>query len=189
MLKIGEYSMRPIEKKDLEQVLAWRNSERIRSVMFSDQIITMQEHLAWFERIKRLEIPVHFVFEYKNRPIGYISYSDIDKRSLTCSSGTYLGEQAEIPELAGIILQFFTTQYAFEKLGMRKIWAYSFAYNKKIKKLDKLFGCQQEGRLKQHILKNGKYEDLDIMSLFYDDWKSKREVLQRYLFPEANMPN
>lgn len=182
MFKIGEYSMRPIEEKDLEQILVWRNSERVRSVMFTDHIISMEEHLAWFERIRRQEIPTHFVFEYENKPIGYISYIDIDKRNLTYSTGTYLGEQTEIPDLAGIALEYFTAEYAFEKLGMRKSWAYCFAYNKKILKLNKIFGSQQEGYLKKHVLKDGKYEDLVLMSMFYDDWKIKRQVLQRYLF-------
>lgn len=184
MLKIGDYSMRTIEEKDLEQILVWRNSERIRSVMFTDYIISMQEHLAWFERIKQLKPPVHFVFEYKDRPIGYISYTDIDQRNSTCLSGTYLGEQTGIPDLAGIVLNYFTEEYAFEKLRMRKTWAYCLAYNKKIIKLGKIFGRQQEGVLKQHVLKNGKYEDVVIMALFYNDWKIKREALHQYLFPE-----
>lgn len=189
MLTIDEYSMCPLEEKDLEQVLAWRNSDRIRSVMFTNHKISMQEHLTWFERIKKQEILTHFIFAYRNRPIGYISYIDIDRINGTCSSGTYLGEQAEIPKLAGIALEYFTTEYAFENLGMRKIWAYCFAYNKKILKLNKLFGCKQEGYLKKHVIKDGKYEDLVLVSMFYDDWKIKREVLQQYLFSEVNMPD
>ena len=182
MFKIGDYSMRPIERADLEQVLAWRNSERIRSVMINDHIITMPEHLAWFERIKKLETPLHFIFQYKGRPIGYLCFTDVDFKNLTCSSGMYLGEQTDLPDLAGIVISFFIAEYAFEKLGMRKLWGYAFAYNKKILKVNQLFGSKQEGYLVKHVFKNGKYEDLILSASFYEEWKERREVLKKYLF-------
>ncbi|MCG6174530.1 UDP-4-amino-4,6-dideoxy-N-acetyl-beta-L-altrosamine N-acetyltransferase, partial [Anoxybacillus sp. LAT_31] len=36
----------------LEMVLSWRNQEHIRSVMFHDQIISLEEHRKWFDRVK-----------------------------------------------------------------------------------------------------------------------------------------
>ena len=32
-IKIGEYSMRPIKEDDLREILEWRNSERVHSMM------------------------------------------------------------------------------------------------------------------------------------------------------------
>lgn len=41
-----EYSVRPLEEKDLRLVLDWRNSERVHSKMLTDHKITWEEHLA-----------------------------------------------------------------------------------------------------------------------------------------------
>jgi hypothetical protein len=34
--------------------------------MYNDQIITMEEHLKWFERVKSSQDSKHFIFEVKN---------------------------------------------------------------------------------------------------------------------------
>ncbi|WP_172408259.1 UDP-4-amino-4,6-dideoxy-N-acetyl-beta-L-altrosamine N-acetyltransferase [Desulfosporosinus sp. FKA] len=182
MFEIGDYRMRIINETDLERLLTWRNSEHVRSKMFTDHIITMDEHRAWFKSIKNRSVAANFIFEFDNRPIGYICYTDIDTRSATCSSGLYLGEQEGLPVDVGLAIEFFILEYAVEKLQMRKLWGYVFEFNKRVIMLHKFFGYRQEGFLSEHILKNGKYENLVLMSLFADDWKMKREHIRKYIF-------
>ncbi|PWW08344.1 hypothetical protein DFQ01_10165 [Paenibacillus cellulosilyticus] len=179
---IGDYRMRPLSEHDLKMVLDWRNAEHVRSKMFTDTIITWEEHEAWFKRIAKLDHPAHFIFEYKGRPIGYINYVDLNARDATGSSGLYLGEQDNLPVEAGLALEYFTIEYAFEKVGLRKLWGYVLAFNKRVIKLHGMFGYTKEGLLKEHVFKNGKYEDLVIMSLFYEDWKLKRDRLREFFY-------
>lgn len=40
----GDYALRSIKESDLEQLLVWRNSDRIRTKMLNQHIITMDEH-------------------------------------------------------------------------------------------------------------------------------------------------
>ena len=49
-MKIGDYSICPIEERDLELLLNWRNSERIHSLMLTDHKITWEEHCNWFKK-------------------------------------------------------------------------------------------------------------------------------------------
>ena len=62
-MKIADYSMRPIEERDLELLLNWRNSERIHSLMLTDHKITWEEHYQWFKKISEYEPKRNFVFE------------------------------------------------------------------------------------------------------------------------------
>lgn len=183
MNKVNEkiYNMRPIEKSDLNLLLEWRNSEHVRSKMFTDHTISLDEHHAWFERIEQQASPLHFIFELEEKPIGYISYSDVNWLSGTCTSGLYIGEKKDIPEIAGLLIEFSTIEYAFEKLNMRKIWGHIFSFNQRVIKLHKFFGYKQEGILVDHILKNGKFENLLIMSLFKSDWEAQKSRLTKYI--------
>ncbi|MFE6014766.1 UDP-4-amino-4,6-dideoxy-N-acetyl-beta-L-altrosamine N-acetyltransferase, partial [Bacillus thuringiensis] len=45
MLDIGDFQLEKLKKKDLEIILKWRNTKEIRSVMYENHQITLDEHL------------------------------------------------------------------------------------------------------------------------------------------------
>ena len=109
---MSEYSLRPLEERDLQMVLQWRNSERVHSKMLTDHKIVWEEHFAWFQRIKDNPIKRNLIFEFLGRPIGYIGYTEYDEEKGCCSPGAYLGE-TEVPIDAGITLFYMAVEYAF----------------------------------------------------------------------------
>ena len=78
VLRRDEYVLRPIEERDLDTVLGWRNSERIRYNMYTDHEITLDEHREWFARLQKEPVPTFMIFEYQGRPIGVIQVTQID---------------------------------------------------------------------------------------------------------------
>jgi len=50
-VRIEECGLRPIEEGDLATVLEWRNSERIRANMYTDHLISREEHRAGFAKV------------------------------------------------------------------------------------------------------------------------------------------
>ena len=82
---MSEYSLRPLEERDLQMVLQWRNSERVHSKMLTDHKIVWEEHFAWFQRIKDNPIKRNLIFEFLGRPIGYIGYTEYDEEKGCCS--------------------------------------------------------------------------------------------------------
>ena len=46
MLRRDDCQLRPVLESDLGLIRQWRNSERIRANMFTDHIISSEEHLA-----------------------------------------------------------------------------------------------------------------------------------------------
>jgi len=179
-MNAGTYSMSPIREEHLEQLLEWRNSETIRSKMITDHLITMEEHRNWFKQKEKQATPLHFVFEYKGKPVGYIGYTDRDPASGICSSGLYIGDHEGLPPTSGFAIEFLMLEYAFERLDVRKLWAGVFSFNRKVIQLHELFGFQHEGLLKAHVLKNGQYEDFTLMAIFSGDWAEKRSRFYRY---------
>lgn len=173
--------LRPMAEKDIKKVLEWRNSERVRANMFSDHLITMDEHLAWFERARNQQPSLFMLFEYGGNPQGVISVSDVDNRNSKCQWGFYIGE-ANAPRGIGTIMGYLGLEYIFEKMNMRKLIGEVIAFNQgSINYHDKL-GFVKEGHFVKHVLKNGNYEDVSSFALFKDDWMKSKSRLEKLCF-------
>lgn len=174
------YRLRPMEEDDLEKVLEWRNTDRIRPVMFTDRIITMDEHRAWFKKLNREKNAVCNIFEFQRRPAGVVNIVQIDKYNNKCSWGFYLGE-VDVPCGAGTVMGFLALEHIFEVIGIRKLLAEVLAFNAQSIKFHKKLGFVEEGRFAKHVFKNGKYEDVMAMALFREDWLNLKNRLQKII--------
>ena len=181
MSKRKDYRLRPLAETDLEKVLEWRNSERIRANMYTDHLINMDEHRAWFERTKQREDSVHLIFEYQAHPVGVVNVTQIDKRNNKCFWGFYLGE-VDVSRGSGAVMEYLALNYIFEVLGIRKLGAEVFAFNTQVIKLHKKFGFVEEGCFVKHVLKNNKYEDVIPMALFAEEWLKAKPKFEKLLF-------
>ena len=43
--------LRPLQADDKDQILAWRNSPDVRAYMYTDHVISPDEHARWFAGI------------------------------------------------------------------------------------------------------------------------------------------
>lgn len=176
-----EFSLRPIEESDLDTVLSWRNSDRVRAYMYTDHIITPTEHRNWFERARQSEFHPILVFEYKGAPRGLKSFSRIDRQNNHCHWGFYLGD-SDIPRGCATVMGFLALEYIFEQRNFRKLYAETFAFNKSSVTYHKRLGFTQEGCFVQHVLKNGKYEDVLSFAIFREEWLALKQPLETRLF-------
>ncbi|GAM09646.1 spermidine N(1)-acetyltransferase [Geobacter sp. OR-1] len=174
-------NLRPIEERDLATVLGWRNSERVRSYMYTDHVISPDEHHAWFTRLSGDPFPTVLIFEYRGTPVGLKNFTQIDRRNNRCYWGFYLGE-ADLPRGCGTAMGFLALEYIFERQQLRKLCAEAFAFNDGSVKYHTRLGFRQEGRYLQHVLKNGVYEDIVSFALFRDDWLAGKTILENTVF-------
>ena len=181
MLLRKECHLRVLEEKDLELVLGWRNSDRIRANMFTDHIISLDEHREWFEKVANSLISKHFIFEYNGSPKGVVNVTAIDTHNNKCDWGFYVGGD-NLPPGASLAMGYLGLEYIFEVLNIRKLYSEVFGFNTASIKFHKKLGFIEEGYLKAHALKNGRYEDVVCMALFQDDWLQTRDNLAANCF-------
>jgi UDP-4-amino-4,6-dideoxy-N-acetyl-beta-L-altrosamine N-acetyltransferase len=173
--------LRPMNEGDLEIVLKWRNSDYIRQNMFSDHLISKVEHKAWFDLLKMHKDNKYLVFEREDKPFGLVYFTDIDEKNRRCYWGFYVGEK-DSPKGTGTAMGLMGIEYAFETLGIRKIIGEVFVFNKASFSFFNRLGFKEEGQLKKHALKDGKYEDVIIFALFKEDWLTfKKDLEKRYI--------
>lgn len=185
MLSREDCKLRAIQESDLAKLLEWRNSERIRSYMFTDHLISIEEHRAWFLRQASKETQTSLIFELDGKPMGVINLSEIDSYNNKCHWGFYIGE-TNTPKGCGLALGFLGLEYIFDTLQFRKLIGEAFAFNQSSIAFHKKLGFSTEGCLLMHFLKNGVYEDIVLFALFRDDWLHSKDALKKICFGREN---
>ena len=181
MLKYSDIHLRAMAGEDLEIIRQWRNSDRVRINMYSDHVISPEEHANWFNRAMRDNSARYLICEINNRPVGFVSFTNIVPMHNRCSWAFYLGE-TDVPRGAGAAMEFIALNYSFEELGIRKLCCEVFTFNAGVIKLHEKFGFIQEGKFVKHHVKNGNYEDIVTLALFKENWDEGKSTLKDKCF-------
>ena len=173
--------LRPIEERDLELMLAWRNSPRIRANMYTAHEITPAEHRAWFARLTREGEAFAFLFEADDRPLGIVNLNHLDRHNGRCHWGFYLGE-TDAPPGSGSRMAYLALSHVFEELKLHKVIGEAFAFNKGSINYHRKLGFSQEGHFVEHVLRDGSFLDVLSFALLSGDWpRIKSELERKYL--------
>ena len=181
MLTFDDYDLRKLKEQDLEQVLQWRNLDRIMRLGYTDHVISMEEHRAWFGRVKDGLTALHFIFEHQGQPVGVAYFNQINRTHGTCTWGFYLGE-ADLPRGSGMILGYLALNHIFGAECLRKVSGEVFDFNEASQRFFQRLGFTEEGRRKRHAFKDEKYIDVIIFALFAEEWaNSCRPAVEQIL--------
>jgi UDP-4-amino-4,6-dideoxy-N-acetyl-beta-L-altrosamine N-acetyltransferase len=172
--------LRDIDSPHLKMVLNWRNQDHIRSAMYHDHKITIEEHKKWFEKVKKDKNTRVKIFYLQNVPLGVVNITKIDDNNSTCYWGFYIGEK-NAPKGSGTIMGYLALKYIFEELKIRKLCAEVIGSNETSIRYHQKLGFNVEGILKKQILKNSRYEDIILMSIFQTDWEKQKEILKQLI--------
>ncbi|PTM58854.1 UDP-4-amino-4,6-dideoxy-N-acetyl-beta-L-altrosamine N-acetyltransferase [Desmospora activa] len=183
MPRYADCRLRPMTEDDLAMVLDWRNSEPIRKLSLSDRAITMEEHRQWFQGV--FDTPCHpLLFEYQEEPAGVVTFSRWDPYHHRCFWGCYLG-RTDLPKGTGTAMGYLALEYAFDRLGVRKLCGETLACNTRALRFErKLEIIDVEGYLVEHILRDGRYEDLICVRALNRDWQERKTLLKSRLFSD-----
>jgi UDP-4-amino-4,6-dideoxy-N-acetyl-beta-L-altrosamine N-acetyltransferase len=181
MLKRAYCRFRSLQEEDLPLVLQWRNSERIRANMYSDHLISLQEHKAWFEKINRDKSVICKIFEYEGIPLGVVNFTQFDKSSNRCSWGFYIGEEMA-PKGSGMAMGYLALQHIFEEVNIYKLCAEVLTFNEKSLRYHKKLGFSEEGRFVNHVYKNEQYHDVIPFAHFFERWLLIKAELEERCF-------
>ncbi len=176
MYSLNDIKHRPLKTSDLEMVLNWRNSKKVRQMMVDTHVIKPSEHKEWFLKVDKDDCCEWLIVEFQNKSIGVVYITDINLIHGTCSWGMYIDESMHNSGI-GVLIEFLAIERMVNEFSIRKICGQYLPSNKKIFALHKKFGFVEEGVLKEHLFRNGKFEDLIFIALFANKWIKIREDL------------
>lgn len=159
--------LRPMEKFDTDDVVRMRQDRAVLAQLFSDNPSTRESHLQWFEKMQAEGTRQEFMIVNRvtNRSVGTIGLSNIVIEHHRAEFGILIGDAKILGKGLAFEASELLLDYAFNKLGLRRVCLHMFSDNKPARGLYQKLGFIQEGTLKQYVYKNGEYRDVVVMAL------------------------
>lgn len=159
--------LRPITKKDTDLVVSWRNNQRIQNNFIFQGPFTREIHNHWLDTEVADGRVVQFIIIEKlgQHPIGSVYLRDIDYEKKCAEYGIFIGEDVAVGKGYGTQATKKVIAYAFETLGLKRIYLKVFADNLNAIQSYKDVGFKVTNYKKDAIEKNGVFRDLIFMEL------------------------
>ena len=155
-----------------------RNLEDVRKFMFTDHIITEQEHLNYITKLKNDKKNLVFIiFNHTNKIIGIVSLNSIDKLHKKANWAFYTNP--EIKNI-GAVVEYYFIEFFFNKLNFEKLNCEVIENNIAIHKLHKKFFFEEEGIKKENIIKDHKRINVHFYGLTKSNWNNRKSELSKF---------
>lgn len=163
--------LRPIEDADTDNIVRWRNSERVRSNFIYQRPFTKEGHRQWMETKVAAGEVVQFVICLKDtgEPVGSVYFRDIDKENKKAEYGIFIGEESAAGKGIGTETARLAVAYARDELKLHKLMLRVFADNISAVKSYERAGFVTEGHLKDEHFQKGAYRDLLLMAVIFEE--------------------
>jgi len=138
-----------------EAILMIRNQDDIRSMMYTEHVINITEHLAWIEGLRAKSLKdkptqIAFIILVNNKVAGLISLNAIDYLHKKADLGFYLDKQFRIVSAS---VEFAIIDFSFNILGLEKLNCEVLEHNNNALKVHRNLGFLDEGFRPDNIKK------------------------------------
>lgn len=164
--------LRDIKESELDIMLAWRNEPKVRSNMYTQHVISPNEHYSWWEKTKIRQDQKYYMYECVGQPCGIASFNNLDLKNRNSAWAFYTSPSA--PMGSGYKMEFLMLDMAFNNLNLHKLYCEVLEFNKPVIALHHKFGFETEGVLKEQHLINGDFVNVHRLAIFKKEWEIKR---------------
>lgn len=151
-----------IEEK--EMVRECRNDESIRKWMYSDEIISQEEHFNFLENLQKDNKNFYWIVYKDEGFIGVISLNNINIKNKNAYLGIYSNPFCEMKN-KGSLLSNCLIKVAFDIFELHSLKLEVIENNERAIDFYKKMGFEEEGVLKEFVCKDGKWLNVIIMGV------------------------
>lgn len=174
-------SLRTLDPDDRTTLLTWRNLPEVAAYMYSDHVITQEEHERWFDRVLASTDDWYRIIELDGAGVGLVNLSRIDREARRCSWAFYLASPAVRGRGVGSWVEYHAVQTAFATFGLNKLTCEVFVTNEAVVEMHEGFGFRREGYFRQHVVKAGQPVDVVALGLLRQEWELIRPSVEARL--------
>lgn len=171
----AELTLSALRDEDAPILHSWRNDPTLRDgtlgYVFPTNIDAERE---WIRSFSPKATPSDICLalrEIDGRLVGYAQLRSIDWIGKVAEVGLVIGPSASRRQGLGTASLALLMEYATRQLDLRRLWLRVVQYNEPAIRLYERAGFLQEGRLRRHALRDGKFHDV----LLYG-WESTDET-------------
>lgn len=169
---------RRVEKSDLDLFMVWINDADVTKGLTLYLPMGMWEEEEWFEGLaKRAQAERPMCVEIPDgegwRTIGNLGVFNIDSVARSAEVGIMLGDKSIWNQGYGTEAMQLLLKHCFETLNLNRVQLYVYEANLGAIRVYEKVGFVHEGRKREALYKNGKYQDILIMSILRSEWKQE----------------
>ena len=168
-------SIRPITEADTDKIVRWRNAPSVMEHFIYRTPLTVEDHLNWFRnRVQTGEVAQFMIVdEEAGEEVGSVYLRDIDLQNRKCEYGIFIGEDSCRGKGIGSAAARLALGYAFETLGLNRVFLRVFAENLRAQKSYENAGFRYEGTFRDDVIIDGEAHDMVFMGILRRDWKKE----------------
>jgi len=165
-------TLRDIHPEDKEKIHRWRNLPEVAKYMYTDHLITPEEHEIWFQRILQNPTCRYWIIVCDGQDVGVVNLYDINVRNKRCYWAFYVASPDVRGKGVGSFVEYSVLHYVFDELGLNKLCCEVLSFNEAVTNMHKSFGFKQEGLFRQHVIKGETPADIVCLAMLHQDWES-----------------
>jgi RimJ/RimL family protein N-acetyltransferase len=167
--------LRATERDDVKKFYDWVNDPDVTRYLSLYLPMSTVDEENWFDAMtKRDQNEKTLVIEVRNgnewKTIGNCGVFGIDYVSRFGELGIMLGEKDEWNKGYGTEVMLLLVRHCFDTLNFNRVYLRVYAENLRAKRSYEKSGFVEEGRLRESVYKQGKYDDVIIMSILRSEW-------------------
>lgn len=153
--------LRKLASSDLNRAWEWLHRPDIYLKIGVQVPFTKEQQEQWFATLQEDNSKIVFAIcrQDDDVHIGNVSLDMIDRRHRNARLSIFIADNSQRSKGFGSETLTLLEQYAFTMLDLHKIWCKTDEDDPKVLNFYKKFGFMQEGLLKEHEIKDGKFVD------------------------------
>jgi len=167
-------SLRDVRPEDRDRIREWRNLPNVADYMYTDHVITPEEHAAWFVRVLSDAKYKYWMIVCDGEDVGVANLYAIDQTHRRCYWAIYVASPSVRGKGVGNVVENAVLNYVFGDLKLEKLCCEALAFNTVALEMYRKFGFSQEGLFRKHILKRGEWHDVVCMAILKEEWETQR---------------
>lgn len=168
--------VREIKFEDLETINKWRNDKNIVDTLCTTfRYVNFETDKTWFEGyMKNRNNNIRLAILDDDEFVGMVYLLNIDHLNQKADFGIQIGNSEKHSKGIGTQATKLMLEHAFNNLNMNKIYLTVLTKHHKAISLYDRCGFKLDGVLREEIYKNGKFEDLQMMSILKKEFKNNK---------------
>lgn len=174
-------SLRDVRLDDREMIREWRNLPKVADYMYTDHVISPEEHAAWFARVLNDPAYKYWIIVCDGEDVGLANLCAIDRVNRRCYWGFYVVGPTVRGKGVGSYVEYMILNYVFDELKLEKLCGEVLSFNRDVVEMHRRFGFVQEGLFRKHILKQGVFNDVVCIAILKEEWEAMRPEVEQKL--------
>jgi UDP-4-amino-4,6-dideoxy-N-acetyl-beta-L-altrosamine N-acetyltransferase len=180
-------ALRDLAPSDQATLLAWRNRPEVARWMYTDHAITPEEHARWWGGLAGDRRRRYWIVQLDGEDVGLANLADIDERNRRASFGLYLVGGGRGRGAGGAAL-YHLCRETFAVRGLHRLGCEALATNQAALEAYARAGFVEEGRLRQHVWKEGAPVDVVALAMLRPEWEARRAGWEARLRERGLLP-